>query len=152
MSELLKQLHLELTDLLGLNAKEPVPPKKGRPVKEEEDEDDEPVKKKSKDDDDGFEERHKSAAKQHKEEAEDDDEPAPTTKKGKIILAHVKAKLKEVLDSKGRDIAVGILEEYDAEKVGDVDEDQFKAFIASCDTALTKKTKKKKEEEDDDDL
>ena len=93
-----------------------------------------------------------------KDEDEDDDkedEPAPAGKKRTrtpnkpkaIDLAGVKTKLKAVLDKKGRKTAMAILEKFDAEKVGDLEEDQFEKFAKACDAALGGDS-----DEDDDDL
>lgn len=48
----------------------------------------------------------------------------------------IKIKLKSVLEKKGRSTAMSILEEFDAEKIGEVDKDQYVAFIKACDKAL----------------
>lgn len=77
--------------------------------------------------------------------AEPADEPAPRkrtrtpdkTKAAAVTLDAVKAKLKAVLDGKGRKTAVGILETFDASKVGDLEEGQFSDFIKACDEALS---------------
>lgn len=145
MTDLLKKLHAELTALFnGDDDKEEAPPKKkAKPVVEEEDEDEvteKVVKKKAK--------------VEEPEDADDDeDEEAPKKKKGKATIVQVKAKLKELLDAKGRDAAVKVLEAFDAEKVGDIDEDSFEDFITSAQKVIDKGPNKKAvKTEDEDDL
>lgn len=58
----------------------------------------------------------------------------------------IKTKLKAVLEKKGRSTAMAILEEFDAEKIGEIDKDQYAAFSKACDKALAT------EESDDLDL
>ncbi len=60
----------------------------------------------------------------------------------------VKEKLKAVLDKKGRKAALAILEKFDAEKIGDLEEDQYADFVKACEKALGAGD----EDEDDDDL
>jgi hypothetical protein len=83
---------------------------------------------------------------------EDDDTPAEVRKvrgrpskesKAAVTMDEAKAKLKEVLDTKGRKKALSILEDFEAEKVGDIDEENLGKFVKACDKAL---------EESDDDL
>lgn len=95
-----------------------------------------------------------------KEEDDDTDEEEETTpaKKSKSkgpTLAQVKLKLKEVLDKKGRPAAVQLLDAYNAEKVGDLEEEQYADFIFAAQKVLDKGPSKKKEadldlDEDDD--
>jgi hypothetical protein len=73
-------------------------------------------------------------------------DPAPTNRKRTRTpdkaknkaptLDDVKGKLKEVLDEKGRGVAVSILETFDAAKVGDLEEEQFPDFMQACKEAL----------------
>ena len=85
-----------------------------------------------------------------------DDEPAPTAAKKRtrtpnkpktLTAADIKTKLKAVLDGKGRKVALAILAKFDAEKVGDIEEDQFEKFAAACDKAVGGDS-----DDDDDDL
>jgi hypothetical protein len=48
----------------------------------------------------------------------------------------IKIKLKSVLEKKGRSTAMAILEEFDAEKIGEIEKDQYVAFAKACDKAL----------------
>jgi hypothetical protein len=82
----------------------------------------------------------------------EEEEVKPKVKKNSKVatLAQVKAKLKEVLDTKGRPAAVKVLEAFDAEKVGDLDEEEYQNVIEECERSLKKKAPKV--EEDDDDL
>ena len=61
-------------------------------------------------------------------------------------ILEVKTKLKEILDKKGRKVAVALLQEHKAEKIGDLEPSQFDEFLAACDQALSA------DEEDDLDL
>lgn len=157
MTDLLKKLHAELNALFYSGeeeAKDEAPKvvknRKAKDIEEDEDEDEvTPVKTKAK------------ASKPPVEEDEDEveEEEAPKPKKGKATLVQVKAKLKEVLDEKGRDAAVALLEKFDgAEKVGDIDEENYGEFLFQAQRALEKKAKdsniKKKavKTEDEDDL
>lgn len=129
MTDLLKKLHAELAALFQQeNEKEEVVPGKKKSKVAEVEEDDE--------------------VDDVTEDAEE--EEAPKKKKSKATLVQVKAKLKELLDEKGRKAAVKVLEAYDAEKVGDIDEDQFQDFINTCQLVLDKGPTKKKEEDEDD--
>ena len=89
------------------------------------------------------------------DEDDKDDEPAPAPKKRTrtpnkaktLTAADIKTKLKAVLDGKGRKVALAILAKFDAEKVGDIEEDQFEKFAAACDKAVGGDS-----DDDDDDL
>lgn len=72
--------------------------------------------------------------------------PSKGTKAKALTADDVKAKLKAVLDGKGRKAALAILEKFDAEKVGDLEEDQYEKFAKACDAAVGGG------DEDDDDL
>lgn len=94
------------------------------------------------------------------EDEEEDEAPAsapdktkrtrsPNKSKGKTLTAaEVKDKLKAVLDKKGRKTALALLEKFDAEKIGDLEESQYAKFAEACDKALGGES----EEEDDEDL
>jgi hypothetical protein len=115
MSEFLKKLHEELSEILGYNEKEPAPTKSKKVV----------------------------------EDDEEETTPVKTKKNAKVYtMEQVKKKAREVLEKKGVKVAKGILEQFGAEKVGDLDEDDFEAVIDACDKAL--KAKKTDEDEDDD--
>jgi hypothetical protein len=53
-----------------------------------------------------------------------------------LTQEQIKTKLKTVLEKKGRSTAMAILEEFDAEKIGEIDKDQYTAFSKACDKAL----------------
>jgi hypothetical protein len=122
---LLKDLYEELREVLGYNDKEDVPKKK-KAVELEDEEDETPVKK--------------------KKVVEEEEDEAPKKSKSKApTLADVKLKVKEVLTAKGKDAAITLLEAYEAEKIGDLEEEQYADFIVAADMVLKKgpSTKKK---------
>lgn len=86
--------------------------------------------------------------------ADDEDVPVKTTKKNAKVytVEQVKKKAREVLENKGVDVAKKILSDFGAEKVGDLDEDDYSAVIDACEKALKVKKKAKDEDEDEDDL
>ena len=57
-----------------------------------------------------------------------------------VTQDEIKIKLKSVLEKKGRSTALAILEEFDAEKIGEIDKDQYAAFAKACDKALATPT------------
>lgn len=72
---------------------------------------------------------------------EDEDEtPKKRTrtpnKKPAVDIAAVKEKMKEVLDQQGRKTGLKLLKDFDAEKLGDLEESQYEDFIKACDEAL----------------
>jgi hypothetical protein len=83
-------------------------------------------------------------ADEDEDEDDKDEAPAPATRKRTrtpnkaktLTAADIKGKLKAVLDGKGRKVALAILAKFDAEKVGDIEEDQFEKFAAACDKAV----------------
>lgn len=116
MSEFLKKLHAELTEVLGYNEKADASEEKG---------------------------------------TDDEDEAPPrTTKKNSKVytIEQVKKKARQVLENKGVDVAKKILSDFGAEKVGDLEEDDYSAVIDACEKALKVKKKAKDEDEDEDDL
>ncbi len=152
MTDLMRKLQAELNELFGAKDKEEAAPvKKNKTSKAIEAEDD-----------DGEEEIvvPKKSKKAEPEEETEEEEEAPKKKKDKITMVHIKAKLKDVLDAKGREAAVGLLEKFDAEKVGDIDEDNYSEFMfeaaralakVSKDSNISKKKPKVEEEEESDD-
>lgn len=151
MTDLLKKLHAELGALFSQEDETPVVTKnrKAKDI-EEDDEVETPVKAKGK--------PTKPAEDEDEVEADDEDE-APKPKKGKATMVQVKAKLKEVLEAKGRDAAVALLKSFDgAEKVGELEEESYGEFLFQTERVLSKKAKdsnikkKAKVEDDDDDL
>ena len=58
------------------------------------------------------------------------------TKAPAVTVVDVKAKLKSVLDSKGRKTAIRLLADFDAEKVGDLPEAEYASFMEACNVAL----------------
>lgn len=85
-----------------------------------------------------------ATTKEDDDQEDDDDKPAPTTRKRTrtpnkaktLSAAEVKEKLKAVLDKKGRKVALALLEKFDAEKIGDLEEGQYAKFAEACDKAL----------------
>jgi hypothetical protein len=143
MTDLLKKLHAELEALFS--AEDEAPPKKKKVVEEDEDEDEitEKVVKNKK-------------AKDIEEEVDEDEDDETPKKKGKPTMAQVKAKLKEVLDTKGRDAAVALLEKFEAEKIGEIDEENWGEFLFQAQRVIEKKgkdsnIKKKVKTEDEED-
>jgi hypothetical protein len=137
MTDLLKKLHDELAEFFGAKGTEEVK-KKSKPVVEEDDEEEEKPKRKVVVED---------------EDDDDEDEAPVKKKKVKATLVQVKAKLRELLDEKGKDATLKVMEAFDAEKVGEIDEDQYDDFIVAAQKVLDKgPSKKKKDEDDEDDL
>lgn len=154
MTDLLKKLHAELGALFSQEDETPVVTKnrKAKDIEEDDDEVETPVKAKGK--------PTKPAEDEDEDEVEaDDEDEAPKPKKGKATMVQVKAKLKEVLEAKGRDAAVALLKSFDgAEKVGELEEESYGEFLFQTERVLSKKAKdsnikkKAKVEDDDDDL
>ena len=136
MTDLLKKLHAELDAFFGQkDAVEVVKKKKVEEPEDDEEEETPPPKKKKV---------------VEPEDDEDEEEEAPK-KKSKATLVQVKAKLKELLDLKGRDAAVKVMEAFNAEKVGDIDEDDFADFITAAQKVIDKGPSKKSKVEDEED-
>lgn len=150
MTDLLKKLHAELTALFNGEEEDTPPKKKAKAVVEEDEDEDEVTEKVVKN----------RKSKDIEEDEDDEEEEAAPKKKGKPTMVQVKAKLKEVLDSKGRDAAVALLEKFEAEKVGEIDEESWGEFLFQAqriiekkgkDSNIKKKTVKTEDEDDSDD-
>ena len=62
--------------------------------------------------------------------------PAPALKKKKIELVEVKNALKKILDKQGRESALSVLSDFDVQKVSELQEKQFEAFLQACEKYL----------------
>lgn len=73
------------------------------------------------------------------------------TRKAKpaLTLQDMKEKAKAVLNAAGRDTALSILKDFECDKIGDLEEDQFESFAAACDEAIEEAAE---ESDDEDDL
>jgi len=92
------------------------------------------------------------------EDADEGEEDAPKKKRTRTpdkkpkaaTLETVKAKLKKVLDDVGRKDAVALLKKFKAEKVGDLEEEQYEDFVKACDAALAAAADDGDDDDDDD--
>ena len=97
---------------------------------------------------------------------EEEEAPAPKTKaapaakgkaapaaKGKakaVTLVEVRDALREVSQKLGKDVAVGILGEFDCAKVSEVEEGDYAELVKACNEALEAGEEEAEDDEDDD--
>ena len=76
---------------------------------------------------------------------------APTKKAAKAVtLVEVRDALREVSQKLGKDVALGILGEFDCTKVSEVEEGDYAELVTACTEALSTAEEEGEEEEDDD--
>ena len=76
--------------------------------------------------------------------------PAAKGKAKAVTLVEVRDALREVSQKLGKDVALGILGEFDCTKVSEVEEGDYAELVTACTEALSTAEEEGEEEEDDD--
>ena len=75
---------------------------------------------------------------------------APAAKGKAVTLVEVRDALREVSQKLGKDVAVGILGEFDCAKVSEVEEGDYAELVKACTEALEAGEEEAEDDEDDD--
>ena len=76
--------------------------------------------------------------------------PAAKGKAKAVTLVEVRDALREVSQKLGKDVAVGILGEFDCAKVSEVEEGDYAELVKACNEALEAGEEEAEDDEDDD--